>query len=318
MTDILQRLQRAQEKAAVLIEAIPWIRDFAGETFVVKYGGNAMVSEELRHAFAQDVVFLHHLGIKVVVVHGGGPQINRMLDRVGIESEFRGGLRVTTRDTMDIVRMVLTGKVQRELVSLINTNAPYAVGLSGEDAGLLKARRRTASVDGEPVDVGFVGDVVEVDPTSITDLLDAGRIPVVSTVAVDVARPTDVLNVNADTAASAIASAMGAKKLLMLTDVEGLYLNWPDKSTLVSQISAAELRVLLPKLDSGMAPKMEAALRAVDRGVEQAHVIDGRMAHSMLLEVFTDEGIGTQVSWSGKDPVVAVPETQDPDWMVEA
>ena len=318
MSDILERLQRAQDKAAVLIEAIPWIREFAGETFVVKYGGNAMVSEELRIAFAQDIVFLHHMGIKVVVVHGGGPQINRMLDRVGIESEFRGGLRVTTRDTMDIVRMVLTGKVQRELVSLINANAPYAVGLSGEDAGMLKARRRTAMVAGEPVDVGHVGDVVEVDPTAVTDLLAAGRIPVISTVAVDVARPTDVLNVNADTAASAIAAALGAKKLLMLTDVEGLYLHWPDKSSLVGQISASDLRELLPSLDHGMAPKMEAALRAVDRGVEQAHIIDGRMAHSMLLEVFTDAGIGTLVTWSGPDQPVASHENTDPDWMVEA
>ncbi|MCI1676270.1 MAG: acetylglutamate kinase [Ancrocorticia sp.] len=317
MSDILGRLQKAQDKAAVLVEAIPWIREFAGTTFVVKYGGNAMISDQLRIAFAQDVVFLHHMGIRVVVVHGGGPQINTMLERVGIRSEFRGGLRVTTRDTMDIVRMVLTGKVQRELVSLINANAPYAVGLSGEDAGMLKARRRSLQVDGHAVDIGYVGDVVEVDPTSITDLLDAGRIPVISTIAVDVAKPTDVLNVNADTAAAAIAAALGAKKLLMLTDVEGLYLNWPDKSSLVGQISASDLRALLPSLDHGMAPKMEAALRAVDRGVEQAHVIDGRMAHSMLLEVFTDEGIGTLVTWSGPEHHDVVKST-DPDWMVES
>lgn len=316
--DVLARIQRAQDKASVLIEAIPWIREFSGETFVIKYGGNAMVSEELRTAFAQDIVFLHHMGIRVVVVHGGGPQINRMLERVGIESEFRGGLRVTTRETMDIVRMVLTGKVQRELVSLINANAPYAVGLSGEDAGMLKARRRSAIVGGVPVDVGHVGDVVEVDPTAVTDLLDAGRIPVISTVAVDVATPTDVLNVNADTAASAIAAALGAKKLLMLTDVEGLYLNWPDKASLVAEISASDLRALLPSLDHGMAPKMEAALRAVDRGVAQAHIVDGRMAHSMLLEVFTDAGIGTLVTWSGPDASTPTQESSDPDWMVEA
>ena len=297
MSDILNRLATAQHKAGVLVEALPWIREFAGQTFVIKYGGNAMVSEDLKAAFAQDIVFLHHMGINVVVVHGGGPQINAMLERVGIESEFRGGLRVTTRDAMDVVRMVLTGKVQRELVSLINENAPYAVGLSGEDAGMLRDRRRKAMVDGSPVDIGHVGDVVEVNPVAITDLLDSGRIPVVSTVAVDVASPREVLNVNADTAASAIAVALGARKLIMLTDVEGLYLNWPDKSSLVDAISANELRELLPRLDSGMAPKMEAALRAVDRGVGQAHVIDGRMAHSMLLEVFTDSGIGTQVQW---------------------
>ena len=254
-----------------------------------------MVSEELKAAFAQDIVFLHHMGIKPVVVHGGGPQINSMLQRVGIESQFQGGLRVTTRETMDVVRMVLTGQVQRELVSLINEDAPYAVGLSGEDAALLLAKRRTALVGGETVDVGHVGDVIKVNPVAITDLLGAGRIPVVSTVAVDIEAPREVLNVNADTAASAIAVALGAEKLIMLTDIEGLYRNWPDKTSLVDQIAADELRELIGSLDSGMAPKMEAALRAVDHGVSQAHVIDGRMAHSMLLEVFTDAGIGTQV-----------------------
>lgn len=293
---ILMRLQRAQQKAGVLIEALPWIREFAGETFVIKYGGNAMVSEELKVAFAQDVVFMHHMGIRVVVVHGGGPQINTMLHRLDIEPEFLGGLRVTTKQTMDVVRMVLTGQVQRELVSLINEKAPYAVGLSGEDAGLLLATRRTAIVNGETIAVGHVGDVRTVNPEAIADLLDAGRIPVVSTVAVDIESPREVLNVNADTAASAIAVALGAKKLLMLTDVEGLYRNWPDKSSLVDMIGAEDLRAILPTLDSGMAPKMEAALRAVDRGVDHAHVIDGRMAHSMLLEVFTDAGIGTQVT----------------------
>lgn len=296
MNDIISRLQQAQQKTQVLVEALPWIRKFAGETFIVKYGGNAMVSEELKVAFAQDIVFLHHMGIRVVVVHGGGPQISTMLARLNIPSEFLGGLRVTTKETMDVVRMVLTGQVQRELVSLINEDAPYAVGLSGEDAGLLLARRRTATVNGETVTVGHVGDVVKVNPTSITDLLDAGRIPVVSTVAVDVESPREVLNVNADTAASAIAVALAALKLIMLTDVEVLYLNWPDKSSLVDKISAAELREVLPSLDAGMAPKMEAALRAVHQGVDQAHVIDGRMAHSMLLEVFTDAGIGTEVS----------------------
>ncbi|MCF2706560.1 acetylglutamate kinase [Arcanobacterium haemolyticum] len=292
------RLHSAQAKANVLVAALPWIREFAGQTVVVKYGGNAMISDELRVAFAQDIVFLHHVGIRPVVVHGGGPQINDMLSKVGIESEFRGGFRVTTDETMDVVRMVLTGKVQRELVSLLNIDAPYAVGLSGEDAGLLRAKRRMAKIDGEPVDVGHVGDVVEVNPQAITDLLDNGRIPVISTVAVDVDEPGDVLNVNADTAASAIAVALGARKLIMLTDVEGLYLNWPDSSSLISEITTTKLRELLPQLTSGMVPKMEAALRAVDGGVEHAHVIDGRLAHSMLLEVFTDEGIGTLVTES--------------------
>lgn len=296
MTDTLFRLQQAQQKAEVLVEALPWIREFAGTTFVVKYGGNAMVSEELRVAFAQDIVFLHHMGIRTVVVHGGGPQINDMLGRLNIASEFRGGLRVTTKETMDVVRMVLTGQVQRELVSLINEDAPYAVGLSGEDAGMLLAKRRTALIDGQEVAVGHVGDILEVNPESILDLLETGRIPVVSTVAVDVESPREVLNVNADTAASAIASALGARKLIILTDVEGLYLDWPDKSSLVDRISVEDVLALLPTLDAGMAPKMEAAVRAVQQGVTQAHVIDGRMAHSMLLEVFTDAGIGTEVA----------------------
>ena len=296
MTDsILQRLATAQSKTQVLVEALPWMREFAGARVVIKYGGNAMINEDLKAAFAQDILFLHHAGLKPIVVHGGGPQINAMLNRVGIESQFKGGLRVTDKDTMDVVRMVLTGQVQRELVSLLNAKGPYAVGMSGEDAGLLKARRRQATVAGEKVDIGHVGDVVDVNASSLEDLLAANRIPVISTVATDLESPTDVLNVNADTAASALAVAIGARKLIMLTDVEGLYLNWPDKSSLVSQISSKDLRELLPSLDSGMAPKMEAALRAVDGGVPQAHVIDGRMAHSMLLEIFTDAGIGTQV-----------------------
>ncbi|MBP3223066.1 MAG: acetylglutamate kinase [Actinomycetaceae bacterium] len=291
-----ERFHTAQEKAGVLIEALPWMREFAGQTVVIKYGGNAMVSRELSQAFAQDIVFLHHVGIKPVVVHGGGPQINKMLEKVGIKSEFRGGLRVTTSETMDVVRMVLTGQVQRELVSLLNVHAPYALGLSGEDARLLQARKRMAYVDGDYVDVGHVGDIVGVNPEAIRLMLDANRIPVVSTVAVDVDNPTDVLNVNADTAAGALAVALGASKLIMLTDVEGLYTNWPDASSLVSKISRDDVEKLLPSLASGMVPKMEAALRAIDGGVEKAHVIDGRIAHSMLLEVFTDAGIGTEVS----------------------
>ncbi len=290
------RLASAQEKARILVAALPWIREFAGHTVVIKYGGNAMISDDLRRAFASDVIFLHHVGIRPILVHGGGPQINEMLERLDISSEFRGGLRVTTAETMDVVRMVLTGKVQRELVSMLNLDSPYAVGLSGEDAGLLSAKRRMATVEGKAMDVGHVGDVCAVNPAPLRDLLDSGRIPVVSTVAVDVDHPGEVLNVNADTAAAAIAQAVGARKLIMLTDVEGLYLKWPDLTSLISEISADDLRALLPTLTSGMVPKMEAALRAVDNGVQEAHVIDGRLAHSMLLEVFTDEGIGTLVT----------------------
>ena len=283
------------QKAEVLIEALPWLQSFAGALVVVKYGGNAMIDEDLKRAFAQDMVFLRRVGLHPVVVHGGGPQISAMLDRLGIESEFRGGLRVTTPEAMDVVRMVLTGQVSRELVALLNAHGPHAVGLSGEDGGLLRARRRTALVDGEPVDIGLVGDVVEVNPGAVLDLLAAGRIPVVSTVAPDVDDPSQVLNVNADTAAAALAIALGARKLIVLTDVEGLYTRWPDRSSLASEIRATELAALLPSLDSGMRPKMEACLRAVDGGVSQAHVIDGRAPHSILVEVFTSRGIGTMV-----------------------
>ncbi|WP_229828425.1 acetylglutamate kinase [Flavimobilis marinus] len=282
-------------KAEVLIEALPWLRELSGALVVVKYGGNAMIDDDLKRAFAQDMVFLRQVGLRPVIVHGGGPQISAMLDRLGIASEFRGGLRVTTPEAMEVVRMVLTGQVSRELVGLINAFGPMAVGLSGEDGGLLRAERRTATVDGEQVDVGLVGDVVEVHPSAVQDLLDAGRIPVVSTIAPDVNDPTQVLNVNADTAASALAVALGAKKFLVLTDVEGLYTRWPDTSSLVSEIRANELAELLPSLASGMIPKMEACLRAVRGGVSRATVIDGRVPHSVLLEVFTNEGNGTMV-----------------------
>ncbi len=286
---------RPDQKAEVLVQALPWLQQFAGALVVVKYGGNAMVDDELKAAFAQDMVFLHQVGLKPVVVHGGGPQINAMLDRLGIESQFRGGLRVTTPDAMEVVRMVLTGQVSRELVGLLNQYGPVAVGLSGEDGGLLQARRRPGVVDGEEVDLGLVGDVVQVNPGAVLDLLDAGRIPVVSTVAPDIDDPTQVLNVNADTAAAALAIALGARKLVILTDVEGLYTSWPDKSSLVRRLRASTLAGLLPGLDSGMRPKMEACWRAVTGGVGRAHVIDGRQPHSILVEVFTSDGIGTMV-----------------------
>jgi len=286
-------IPQASEKAAVLIEALPWLQRFHGATVVVKYGGNAMVDEQLKQAFAQDMVFLKLCGLHPVVVHGGGPQITAMLTRLGIPGEFKAGLRVTTPETMDVVRMVLTGQVSRELVALINAHGPYAVAISGEDAHLLTAQRRTATVDGEEVDLGLVGDVIAVNPDAVLDIVNAGRIPVVSTVAAD----TDGLthNVNADTAAAAIAIALNAEKLVMLTDVEGLYADWPNKDSLLNQVHADELEKLLPGLASGMIPKMEACLAAVRGGVPRAHVIDGRLAHSVLLEVFTGSGVGTMV-----------------------
>lgn len=284
------------QKAEVLIQALPWLERFAGAVIVVKFGGNAMVDADLERAFAEDIRFFRYVGMKPVVVHGGGPQISAMLTRLDIASEFRGGLRVTTPEAMDVVRMVLTGQVQRKLVNLLNTTEALAIGVSGEDAGLLGARRRTAVVDGEEVDVGLVGDVVRVNAHVLQGFLDAGRIPVVSTIAPDVDNPGDVLNVNADTAAAAIAVALRARKLVVLTDVEGLYLDWPDRSSLVRRIVAADLERLLPTLESGMVPKMEACLRAVKGGVPRAHVVDGRTPHSLLLEIFTSEGVGTMVT----------------------
>ena len=290
MTDDLTRL-----KASALVEALPWLEAFRGALVVVKYGGNAMVDDDLKLAFAQDIAFLRYAGLRPVVVHGGGPQIKAMLDRLGLESEFRAGLRVTTPEVMDVVRMVLTGQVGRELVGLLNQHGPLAVGLSGEDGALFGARRRGVVVDGVEEDLGLVGDVVSVNTKAVVDLLDAGRIPVVSTVAPDLDHEGQVLNVNADTAAAALAGALGARKLVVLTDVEGVYAAWPDRSSLLSTLHLSRARELLTRVDAGMIPKLEACIRAVEAGVPQAHVIDGREPHSLLLEVFTSEGIGTLI-----------------------
>jgi acetylglutamate kinase len=289
----VERLAGAAEKAGILAEALPWLQRFHGRIVVVKYGGNAMVDEQLKQAFAQDMVFLRLAGIRPVVVHGGGPQITAMLNRLGLPGEFRGGLRVTTPETIDVVRMVLVGQVGRELVGLINQHGPYAVGLSGEDAGLFTAAKRTALVDGEAVDIGLVGDVVSVNPEAVLDIVAAGRIPVVAGVAPDA--DGTVYNINADSAAAALAGALDAAKLVVLTDVEGLFASYPDPESVISELTAAQLEPMLRTLESGMAPKMEACLRAVRGGVGQAHVIDGRVPHSVLLEVFTSDGVGTMV-----------------------
>ena len=300
-------LARAGTKAQTLVEALPWLERFRGALVVVKYGGNAMIDPSLTRAFAEDVAFLRYAGLRPVVVHGGGPQIAAMLDRVGLRSEFSGGLRVTTPEVMEIVRMVLVGQVGRELVGLLNQHGPIAVGLSGEDAHLFGARRRTATVDGEAVDVGLVGDVVEVSPSAVFDLLEAGRVPVVSTIAPDLDHPGQVLNVNADTAAAALAVALGARKLVVLTDVAGIYADWPDPDSLLAEMDVEEAEELLTRVEAGMVPKLEACVRAVRGGVPQAHVVDGRTPHSLLLEVFTTEGTGTMIlpsgtTASGSDP----------------
>jgi len=285
----------ASIKAATLIEALPWLKQFHDQIIVVKFGGNAMVSETLQRAFAEDMVYLRYAGIRPVVVHGGGPQISAMLARLGIDSEFRGGYRVTTPEAMDVVRMVLTGQINRDLVSHINAHGPLAAGLSGEDAGLFRGRRRGVVIDGEEVDLGLVGDVIGVDPEAVHAQLNAGRIPVISSIAPDVEVPGQSLNVNADAAAAALAVALGAAKLVILTDVAGLYSDWPNRDSLVSVIDVEALRTLLPELESGMIPKMTACLDAVEGGVAKAAIIDGRVPHSILVEIFTGSGIGTEV-----------------------
>ena len=280
-------------RAAVLAEALPWLQHYRNKIVVVKYGGNAMVDEELKRAFAADMVFLRTVGAKPVVVHGGGPQINEMLSKIGLEGEFKGGFRVTSPEIMDVVRMVLFGQVGRDLVNLINYHGPYAVGTSGEDAGLFTATKRMVNVDGELTDIGLVGDITDVNPSAVMDIIEAGRIPVVS----GIAPGTDgeVYNINADSAAGALAQALGAERLVMLTNVEGLYTDWPNKESLVSKIEATPLEKMLPNLDAGMIPKMESALNAVKGGVAASHVIDGRLAHAVLLELLTMGGIGTMV-----------------------
>jgi acetylglutamate kinase len=282
-----------QTKATTLAGALPWLKAYHGKIVVIKYGGNAMTDDTLKRAFAEDIAFLRFAGFRPVVVHGGGPQISTMLDRLGIESEFRGGLRVTTPEAMDVVRMVLVGQVQRELVGLINEHGPLAVGLSGEDAGLFTAEQTGTVVDGEEVDLGLVGEVAQVRPEAVLDLIEAGRIPVVSSVAPDV--DGVVHNVNADSAAASLAAALGAEKLLVLTDVEGLYASWPDPDEVIGEISPEALEEMVPTLASGMIPKMTACLQAVRGGVPRATVVDGREPHAVLLELFTDEGVGTQV-----------------------
>ena len=291
----------ALERVGVLVEALPWLERFHGRTVVIKFGGNAMVDDALQRAFAEDVVFLRYAGLRPVVVHGGGPQITAHLDRLGIESVFAAGHRLKSPETMDVVRMVLVGQVQRDIVGLINAHGPFAVGLSGEDGNMFIAEPHEVTVDGATVDLGQVGDVVAVDPGVVEALVADGRIPVVSSVARGSAGTgASLYNVNADTAAAALAVALGAEKLIVLTDVEGLYAEWspggtPGADDVISTITAADLETLMPTLETGMVPKMAACLRAVRGGVAKAHVIDGRVPHALLVEVFTDEGVGTQV-----------------------
>lgn len=287
--------KRARRTADTLVESLPWLKRYHQQIIVIKFGGNAMISEELQAAFAEDIAYLRYVGINPVVVHGGGPQISEMLDRLEIPSEFRGGFRVTTEEALGVVRMVLQGKVNPELVSLVNSHGPLAIGLSGDDGSIFAAKKLEIEVDGETVDLGYVGEVVQVDPEPVLDQLGAERIPIISSIAPDIDSPGDVLNVNADTAAAALAVALGASKLVLLTDVEGLYADWPNKDSLIATITASELAERMETFESGMIPKMQACLTAVEGGVETATVIDGRQPHSVLVELFTDSGVGTEV-----------------------
>jgi acetylglutamate kinase len=280
-------------KAKTLIESLPWLQKFHGKVVVVKFGGNAMVDTELQKAFAEDMAYLRWVGIRPVVVHGGGPQISARLAELGIESEFRGGFRVTTNETISVVRDVLREQISAQLADLIQAAGAETTIMSGEDANLFRAEKTTLDTDDGPVDIGLVGEVTQVNPRIVLEALEAGRVPVVSTVAPTTAG--ELLNVNADLAAAALAVALGAEKLMVLTDVPGLYSDWPNRDSLVSEITAQELDELLPSLESGMIPKMQSCLKAVQGGVPTAHVIDGRTPHSILLEIFTVTGVGTIV-----------------------
>lgn len=283
-----------QDRAHVLAEALPWLQHYRDKIVVVKYGGNAMIDDDLKSAFAADMVFLRTVGAKPVVVHGGGPQITAMLGKLGLDGgEFVGGFRVTTPEILEVVRMVLFGQVGRDLLGRINSHGPYAVGTSGEDAGLFTAQKRYVDVDGEKTDIGLVGEIVDVNPSAVMDIIEAGRIPVVSSIAPGA--DGNVYNVNADSAAGALAAALGAERLVVLTNVEGLYTDWPNKDSLLSKITLSELERMVPDLDSGMIPKMEACMTAVRGGVSASHVIDGRIPHAVLLELLTMGGVGTMV-----------------------
>lgn len=283
--------QQADLRASVLIEALPYLRRFQGKTLLIKYGGNAMIDEGLKRQVMQDIALLHTVGIRPVLVHGGGPEISSLMKQMGHEPSFVGGLRVTDAATMEIVEMALTGKANKAIVALLNSQGARAVGLSGKDANLLVARKRESARG----DLGFVGDVVKVNAQLLTLLADNGYVPVVSSVAIG--EDGESYNVNADHAAGAIAAALGAEKLIVLTDVEGVYRDFADKSSLISELTLSEARAMIAdgRAEKGMIPKLEACILAVEGGVERAHLIDGRRPHSVLVELFTDAGIGTMV-----------------------
>jgi acetylglutamate kinase len=277
-------------QAEILIQALPYIRQFSGQTVVIKYGGAAMLDEELKRAVMRDIVLMRYVGINPILVHGGGPEVSEAMRRMGKEPEFVGGLRVTDAETMEIVEMVLAGKTNKGIVAHLNTEGAQAVGLSGKDANLFVAVKET-----ERGDIGYVGRISQVNPGIIHTLTGAGYVPVVSSVAIGADGAS--YNVNADTAAGELAVALGAKKLILMTDVEGLYRDFSDKSSLISALPASDARRMIETsaVDKGMIPKLEACVDAVEDGVERAHIIDGRRPHALLIEIFTDIGIGTMI-----------------------
>lgn len=289
----------AEEKASVLIEALPYIQQFYGKTVVVKYGGNAMVSDTLKEKVMEDIALLKYVGVRPVIIHGGGPEITGFLKKVGKQTSFVSGLRVTDEETVEIAEMVLDGKVNSEIVNLLNHRGVRAVGISGKDAGLIRAKKKLATVyegdDTKKVDIGYVGEVEAVDTGLLDDLIDHDYIPVIAPIGVDEEGAS--YNINADYVAAEIAGALHAEKLLLLTDIEGVYKDYHDKDTFISTLHRSETRAYIKEgiINGGMIPKIEACLKALDAGAGKAHIIDGRLAHSILLEILTPQGIGTQV-----------------------
>ena len=289
----------AEDKAAILVEALPYIQQFYGKTIVIKYGGNAMINEDLKEKVMQDIALMKYVGIRPVIVHGGGPDITGFLKKVGKESDFVAGLRVTDAETIEIAEMVLDGKVNSEIVNLLNRRGVKAVGLSGKDAGLIKARKKLATVyegeDTKKVDIGYVGEVEKVDTGILEDLLEQGYVPVIAPIGVG--DGDESYNINADYVAAEIAGALQAEKLLLLTDIEGIYKDFNDKSSFISTLHLPEARQYIKEgiIAGGMIPKVEACLTALEQGAGKTHIIDGRLAHSIILEIFTSWGIGTQV-----------------------
>ncbi len=277
-------------QAETLIQALPYIKEYAGKTIVIKYGGNAMIDETLKAAVMQDVVLMRYVGINPILVHGGGPEISEAMQRMGKTPQFVGGLRVTDAETMEIVEMVLTGKTNKNIVAHLNAAGGQAVGLSGKDGNLIQATKETTKGD-----LGFVGRVAEINPGIIHTLTNAGYIPVISSVAIGPSGES--YNVNADTVAGALASALGATKLIMMTDVEGIYQDFADKDSLISEMTVQDARQLLTDgtVDKGMIPKVDACITAVANGVQRAHILDGRLPHALLIEIFTDQGLGTMI-----------------------